>query len=370
MKRLIAAATTVTALPLALGVVFARRVVGSYGHGSQQVVSSSADSITFHANRKTSHPGTFGFWFTEGHALVGEVIATDEDRKTVERRLITLEGQLSDNTKGIWEGDVFRNPSVIGHYRDIDIIGPTGVSPAWQFDGEDKGFWAIHVHGIRTTKMNAVRTVPPFQSSGATSLVVSYRGDGEGPSTGQSGAMLGLTEWEDVEAAIDYAINNGARRIVLVGWSMGASVVLLAAERSAHNGLIAGILLVSPAVEWRTIMSYRAQKMGIPLPRLCSRLAELVLSTPGLCRLAGLAAPIDFTMLDWTHPGRVTVPVFAVHSDGDQTIPLQLSRTFADNNPDLVDLHITADADHSWEYNVGPENFNQAIQAWAEMIAR
>ncbi|MGR6901659.1 hypothetical protein [Glutamicibacter sp. BSL13] len=52
---------------------------------------------------------------------------------------------------------------------------------------------------------------------GFTSLVVSYRYDGEGPLLGNGRSTLGVTEVEDVDAAIGYAIRRGAERIVLFG---------------------------------------------------------------------------------------------------------------------------------------------------------
>jgi len=349
---------------IGLGVAFGRRVVGDYGHGSVRIISASATSITFRADRKTRQTGTFGLWFAGGHALVGAVTSTADDGNSVERVLVSSEGPLETAKRGIWEGDVFRSPDVVGPYRDVVINSPAGPSPAWQFDGADAITWAIHVHGIRTTRINAIRTVPALLAEGMTSLVIAYRGDGDGPPLRGGSMSLGLNEWQDLEGAIEFAVSQGAEKILLVGWSMGASMVLLATERSQHRDLIAGLILVSPPTDWRATMKNGAKQLGIPFPGACAKLAEAVLSHPLLCKLTGLMSPIDFEHLDWLTPGRLQTPCLVIHSPGDRTVPIKLSRQFAEVNPELVELYESAPTDHAWEYNIEPDAFNRAISGW------
>ncbi|WP_457826784.1 alpha/beta hydrolase family protein, partial [Staphylococcus aureus] len=68
--------------------------------------------------------------------------------------------------------------------------------------------------------------VPVFHELGITSLLVSYRNDGEAPRSRTGTYALGATEWRDVDAAIGYARRQGARRVLLMGWSMGGAIVL------------------------------------------------------------------------------------------------------------------------------------------------
>jgi len=85
---------------------------------------------------------------------------------------------------------------------------------------------------------------------GYTSLIISYRNDGEGPRLGNERSTLGFTEAEDAEAAVDYAVQNGAQRIVLFGWSMGAAIALQVASRTLERGVIVGLVLESPVPPW------------------------------------------------------------------------------------------------------------------------
>jgi dienelactone hydrolase len=331
--------------------------------------------VTLEANPRTTHPGTFGLSYDggRGHAIIGEIVGTDRRAKRVERLVLATAGSALEPTRfSHWEGDVFNGPREIDPAaEDVEIPVDGGTAPAWlvppvdgHTDADDT--WAIHVHGIRTTRINALRTVPSARSLGYTSLVVSYRGDGEGPATFNGASMLGIAEWPDVDAAITYAVEHGARRIVLFGWSMGASVVLLTAERSQHRDLIAGVVVVSPALQWRGTIRHGAHIVG--LPRICGDMAMVALSGRRLSRIVGVPEPIDFDAMDWSIPGRIQTPCLVVHSEGDEKIPMSLSRLVVAANAEHAELFETPHAAHAWEYNVGPELFDSGITAWLQAL--
>lgn len=229
-------------------------------------------------------------------------------------------------------------------------------------------FWIIHVHGFLADRNNVLRTVAALQGLPATQLVVSYRGDGEGPQVVGNATRLGLDEWEDVDAALRYARDHGAERIVMVGWSMGAAISLLIGERSALRSLIVGQLFVSPATDWVATMQTSAQRMRIPFPQALARYAAWFLRNPLLSRLTGLRAPIDFAELNWTTPGRVHVPTLAIHSTGDLTIPITATRRFVNGNTDLASLHEATRAPHTWEFNVDVDGIGSVARSWVSSL--
>src|SRR5690606_17906385 len=94
-----------------------------------------------------------------------------------------------------------------------ELVGaPVGPCPAWLFPADgDSDTWVIQVHGRGTTRAECLRAVPVFHAAGITSLVVSYRNDGEAPRTRSGTYALGATEWRDVEAAVTLARRRGAR---------------------------------------------------------------------------------------------------------------------------------------------------------------
>jgi pimeloyl-ACP methyl ester carboxylesterase len=378
MNRLLSTATGASLATLGLAgaaVAFARRVVLNYPDKTFKLLAVDEKTVLLQAHEKTLHNGTFGLYAgdgdTYGHIRVGEVLTHDRQAKTVEREIIaTSRARLGAHPKSVWEGDIFDGPGGIDpRYQEVSIDLPGGTSPAWVIEPptpNDEGVWAIHVHGIRTTRLNALRTVVAARQLGYTSLVPSFRGDGEGPPMPHNVSTLGQTEWRDIDAAISYALEHGATSIVLFGWSMGASVILLAGERSTHRDKIRGFVLVSPATDWRATIYNVAKRMHLPLPGLCMRLASFALTNPLLSRAVGLSEPIDLDQLDWTKRQRLSVPALVIHSAGDKKIPLELSRAFAAANDGLVTVFVAGDAAHAWEFNVGPEKFTQAIVDWAD----
>lgn len=77
------------------------------------------------------------------------------------------------------------------------------------------------VHGRTGTRVEGIKA----QCGPCTwleSLLVSYRNDGVAPAGPDGLYGLGVTEWEDIEVAVQYALDHGAEDVVLFGWSMGS----------------------------------------------------------------------------------------------------------------------------------------------------
>ena len=67
-----------------------------------------------------------------------------------------------------------------------------------------------------------------------------------------------------MEAAIDYALENGAEEIVLFGWSMGGAICLQTADLSRHRHLIRAMVLDAPVINWVNVLVNHAQLNRIP----------------------------------------------------------------------------------------------------------
>lgn len=236
-----------------------------------------------------------------------------------------------------------RPPELPGHPRqrwlEVTVPAPGGAAPAWIVDAgrpARTGTWAVHLHGQPGSRSSALGAVRATAALGMTSLVVSYRGDGEAAAPEGWVSRLGSSEWADVDAALSFAVDRGARRVVLVGWSLGAAVALQLAELSAHRALIDRLVLVRPVTDARTLV--RARVTARRLPGWVGALALRALADPAESARIGLSEPIDFGRLDWSRPGRLTVPALVVHTDGDDAAPLRSSVLFAMANPRLVRL--------------------------------
>lgn len=321
----------------------------------------------------TKAPGEFAVFdpASESYTRVSEVLLIDEDQKFVERRIEPPAsgperlGPLVD-----WTPDVFFTPSALGRgYEEVNVPTSYGTAPAWLFPGKNPDMWVIHIHGSWTDRAIMFRDVHAFSPLGFTSLVPSFRSDPEVSPPQAESSHLGQTEWLDVESAVAYAVAHGARRIILSGWSMGGTIALLTAERSAYREQIAGIVLVGPVTSWRKAITAGAARAGVPA--LAAGLAMRLLQTPLLTKLSGLEEAIDFDALEWADvAGRVTVPTLVLHSKADQEVPWENSAAFQRANPDTVTLVPFQKAHHTQEWNASPSTFSSELLAWvSKMIA-
>lgn len=368
LVRIVAAAGCAAAvLGGLLGIGLARRLVLPSAARTVHIHRISDRSVTLDADSKTTHEGEFGLWLDEKgvHARIGRVIETDPSAGTVKREVLRLSGDASGATLGRWTSHVFAGPQDVDPtFGDIDLAVDGGTAPAWLFrPARPSGnVWSIHIHGINTTRVTALRTVPAALAAGHTVLVPSFRGDGDGPPTARGVSTLGQTEWRDVEAALAYAVDQGATSIVLVGWSMGATIALLLAERSSHRRLISRMVVVAPATNWRRVI--RNGIARAKLPRFTGRLTEYALEGRALSKLVGLPEPLILDELEWGSLRRIPVPCLIIHSDGDTDVPFSLTQRFQDANPATVEVVQFPSAFHAWEYNLDSAHFDDVVTDW------
>lgn len=329
-------------------------------------LDAAAQTITLERTPDTALPGRYGL-FTVGSAdylRLGAVVGGDG--ATVTRKLLThvpADGDLAP--EAAFSGWYFDRPENLHlPFRSVTIGTAVGPCPAWEFSAaHDTDVWAIQVHGRGTTRAETLRAVPVFHDLGITSLAVSYRNDGEAARSRTGTYALGATEWRDVDAAIGYARRNGARRIILMGWSMGGALALQAAFDSPHHDVIAGLVLESPVVDWRTVLAYQGRMMR--LPASVTGLAQHLLGTGWGAALLGSGAPIPLDQLDGVaRADELRYPVLILHSDDDGFVPADASHALAAARPDLVTMETFEVARHTKLWNYDESRWTGAIRAW------
>jgi hypothetical protein len=315
----------------------------------------------------TKAHGDFGVFdpAAERYTRVGEVTLIDEDQKFVERRIHpTASGPVTLGPLVDWTPDVFFEPSAVaGRFEEVHIPTAYGAAPAWLFEGKNADTWVIHIHGSWTNRSIMFRDVHAFSPLGFTSLVPSFRSDLEVSPPQAESSHLGQTEWRDVESAVAYAVAHGAQRIILSGWSMGGTIALLTAERSAYRDRISGIVLVGPVTSWRKTITAGAEVAGVPA--VGAGLVMSLLQAPPFAKMLGLDEPINFDALEWVDiPNRVSIPTLVLHSSADQEVPWEISAAFQRANPDTVTLIPLPEAHHTQEWNVSPHTFTNELTSW------
>ncbi|WP_434181490.1 alpha/beta hydrolase (plasmid) [Clavibacter michiganensis] len=330
-------------------------------------VDVAQQSIRLPTTDATRMPGEYGVWVNgaRGHLRVGEVLADAHD--VVERRILESYGNLADATEGRWTGHTFARAASTGlSHHEVDVPVEDGTRPAWVFPAGDGRRWALHLHGIKSSRASALRSVPIAAELGMTSLVPAFYGDVDAdaaPGVGDvaQGSTLGVREARDVEAAIAFAVESGAEELVLFGWSMGATIALLLAESSRFRERITQLVLIGPAVSWRASIA-----RGIAAARLPAWVGPPLfrsLEARGLSKLGRMAEPTSFERLDWLRADRpVHVPTLVLHSAGDKDNDLSESRELARLNPETVAVCEFPPVPHLMEWNAHRELFERVVR--------
>lgn len=336
----------------------------------ERILAVTESTITVAPTLDSLTPGRYSLWFDQdaGHARVGEILHFDGT--SVTRELLGVDfGDLSTARNARFSGWFYLEPPDLGFpFEDVAITTPIGRAPAWFIPAEDSaGTWVIQVHGRAVRRQEALRAVPVFRDAGYSSLLVSYRNDGDAPGTPDNRYALGGTEWLDIEAAIEYAIEHGATDIVLMGWSMGGAIVLQAATRSAHAELIRGIVLESPVIDWVSTLRFQGG-----MNRLPPVFSDAVVSTIGSGwgkAVTGQSEAIDFARLDFvTRAGELQWPILLLHSDDDGFVPIGASRALAVSRPDIVTFVPFTTARHTKLWNYDEARWTTAIRNWLDSL--
>jgi pimeloyl-ACP methyl ester carboxylesterase len=329
------------------------------------------DLIVLDRTDQTTADGTYNLWFEhDGWAqLSAEVL--DRGPARIARRVTGTAPGFTPKVgdRASWSGIYYATPADAGlTARDMTITTSAGGCPAWRIDG-DPSTWAIHIHGLGSTRAGTLRGVLAATELGYTSLVVTYRNTEEGPRVGTGRSTLGHTETADVDEAIGYAVRRGARQIVLFGWSMGAAIALRLADRPRHHGLITALVLDSPVLNWTEAIKTNCIRSG--LPAAGGYLAVPWLTIHPLAHPIGLPSRIPIRSFDWTaRAAELTTPTLILHGTNDDSVPIQLSQALRDARPDLVELE-TFDADHTLSWNSDPDRWQSTVTTWlAERVPR
>jgi alpha-beta hydrolase superfamily lysophospholipase len=320
------------------------------------VHATAAGRVALTRTLASQRPGVYGLAGDGTHAVVGPVLGhAAHSADTVVRRLERVtHGTLEPRDKvwltpNVYSGDP---GTALGlEHLDIEIPGELGALPAWFVPGA-RSTWVITVHGLGTTREHPLNVLPFLHRQQFPVLDLAYRGDPGAPRPQDGLGHLGETEWRDLDAAIRYALRQGAEHVVLYGWSTGATMALHAAARSELRDRIAGLVLDSPVLDWQTTLRALATARRTPgaLLPLAVRAAQ------------GRAGLHGDTAQEATDPARLTVPALIFHGPGDTIAPWTPSRRLTARRPDLITLHQVPDAPHGAMWNADPSAYEETLR--------
>ena len=343
------------------------------------VTAIGDDTITLTSAEErddTSRPGFAGLAWDGGYGQIAHV--TETDGLEITRLFVRISGPLPPICSGpltsceqvdIESWSYQTDPTDIGLGFE-EVVFPTrlGDMGAWKIESGDEPVWAIHTHGWRASRREALRSLPTYHAAGITSLVIDYRNDEGAPPDPSGLYKFGRTEWQDVEAAVDHAVANGAERVVLVGYSTGAAIDLAFLEHSDRADRVAALVFDSPNIDMAETVRLEASKRtipGTPLPVPAS-LTAVAMS------IADLRWDIGWGEIDYVARAAeiVTVPTLVFHGTEDDRVPVEVSRRFRDAASDSVQLVEVPEAGHVTSWNIDPGSYEAALARFLEDNSR
>lgn len=317
------------------------------------------------SDEATSDPGDYALVWDGGFARIGDVEGLDGAR--VRRPFMVVEGTPPMSPDEV-DLDAWYYPTDPGdadmEFTDVTFRSPVGDLNAWYVPAGSAPAetWAIHVHGWRVDERETIRALSTFKAAAVDSLVIEYRNDVDAPSDPSGLYRFGRTEWQDVEGAVRYALEHGASRIVLVGYSTGAAADMAFLERSDLSGSVVGVVFDSPNIDFGRVVKGEAQDTslipGLPL-KVPSSLTAVAMY------ITDVRYDVGWDEINYvSRTDALTVPALVFHGDSDGTVPLSVSEDFAANSPNLVTLVVTPGADHVRSWNVDIDGYESTLEAF------
>ena len=330
------------------------------------VVSARRGQVTL---RKATDAGpsfdaaaTYGLAWDGGTGIVGP--ASRNADGTVTRALKILQGaapavrQRAALDRAVWVDEPPQG------FRIAKLDVSVGGLPAWYFPSGPGSFstMAIFVHGQNGTRNDGLRFVTAAVPAGVPVLDVTYRGDLRAPEDPSGRVQYGQTEWRDLEAAVDWALDQGATHVVLVGQSMGGAVVAAFLENSDRRRVVSGIILDSPALSLESLIQYGARDAmpgGGPVP------ASVLWSAQ---QIASMRYGIDWAAVDYLdNTDWLQIKTLVIHGSADPVVPLATSQQLQRSQPVLVGLEVFPGALHAESWNADSARYTMAVRNYLEM---
>ena len=301
----------------------------------------------------------------------GGYLQLDQDAEVngteITRTYTLLAGEAPDPGElGKWDWHSYPDATVMGlQQREVTYDAPLGATPAIIVEpaasAPSSGTWAIGVHGINGTLRESLRIVPRLAEHGITSMLINYRDDRKEPDVPAEDGLgnFGVTEWADVEAAVAYALANGATDILLVAYSMGGAVVAGYLERGGNTDAVSGTILHCPAVSLHDATEFGAELLGYPTDLL----------TPVIWtaeRFVELRSDIDYSDAEYIDNAATwPVPALVTAATEDDLVPPESIEEFAAVLPDGT-FELFQDAFHTGGWNEDWVAYDTLVTSWLD----
>ena len=154
-------------------------------------------------------------------------------------------------------------------------------------------------------------------------------------------------------------LDNGARDLLLYGYSMGVGFVANFLIRSPLADRVAAVVLDAPMRDFEETVNYGAERRTLP---------GSVTATAKW--FAGQRFDIDWEGMDYLNRAAAfSPPILLIHGDDDDLVPIRISDALAARRGDIVTYVRLADTPHVAGWNVPRAEYEQAGQDFLGKVA-
>jgi uncharacterized protein len=339
------------------GPVRGELVVGSFADGH---VSLRRDGVWHIDPLRTAD--VYGLAWPGGHGVVSGQPTLQPDGGVVRTLEVTDGTPPQRGARATLGRSVWSDPrSAFGvDFQDVTFPCAGGRCPAWYVHGSG-ATWMVGVHGRGGARTEPLRAAGPAVRAGMPFLSIGYRNDGDAPPDPSGQWRYGVTEWRDLDSAVRWAADHGAKHVVLFGASMGGAIVASFLQHSPSATLVTGVVLDSPALDLRGLVDANAQfdggprVLGLPAPLGFTAAAEQV---------ASWRYGVDWDASDYRDGSWLRVPALVFQGTADPAVSPDTSDGLRTAHPDLVRLVKVRGATHVESWNVDPAGYESREAAF------
>ena len=164
----------------------------------------------------------------------------------------------------------------------------------------------------------------------------------------------GIRERYDVLSWLNYANDRfgSDTPIYIFGISMGGGTVLMASGLDLPDN-VKGIVADCPFNSPKDIIKHVCRKIRLN-PTLCWPLIWLSALIWGRFNVCKTTAADEVK--------KATKPIMIIHGEGDDFVPMYMSRQVVDANPALIEMHTFPEAGHGLSYLYDTERYQQLVR--------
>jgi pimeloyl-ACP methyl ester carboxylesterase len=341
------------------------------------VLEVSNNSITLNIEEELWGPllekGVYGIIGQNGDAVIGKIMSTEGT--IVKRELISLNGTIveGDRIRGTslvvrdenneykilgtsgWSGQasegVYTPKSVSNlDYETIYYESNLGKFPAYLTNDGDVGI-VIFVHGFRgdySREVFAKMRAGEIVDMGYRSMIISYRNDKGLPKDPSGIFQYGTTEWQDIDAAINKALEF-TDNVVLFGTSGGGGPISSWLENVGDENKVKGIIYEAPVINfWKSVEVNGAARYPW-VPKQLFGYFKIVTE---------VRYGVDFQKMDFTEAViNSDIPVLLFHGDDDEWVPVEMSDLIAESRVNNLTYIRYENVGHVTSWNADPDNY-------------